>query len=100
VTGRYLIYTPVESVPDERGLDIAWRRFPTVCRSLHNDALPYSFQFNLTAATPHVLITASGTALTAEAKYRRELDLISGQRQQFKPGPTDEPRYADDEVAA
>jgi hypothetical protein len=141
-----------------------WRLFADTCRSLHRDGLDYSVQFNLTGATPHVLITASGTAKTrkqagahrlplpapvpaqrcrdraleaewflpenrerrnngtaywgkhqaryrelsdmaeeflrAEAEYWRELELISGQRQHFKPGRTDETANLDDEVAA
>lgn len=42
MTGRYLIYTPVESVRDEKRFDAAWRRFSTICRSLHADGLYYS----------------------------------------------------------
>jgi hypothetical protein len=38
--------------------------------------------------------------LRAEAEFWRELELISGQRQHFKPGRTDETARADDEVAA
>ena len=38
--------------------------------------------------------------LRAEAEYWRELETISGQRQHFKPGLTDETRTSDDEVAA
>ena len=38
--------------------------------------------------------------LRAELEYWRELELISGQRQHFKPGLTDETAYQDDEVAA
>ena len=38
--------------------------------------------------------------LRAELEYWRELELISGQRQHFKPGRTDETAYLDDEVAA
>lgn len=36
----------------------------------------------------------------ADYKYWRELEALSGQRQQFKPGLTDENFYADDEIAA
>jgi hypothetical protein len=36
----------------------------------------------------------------ADAEYWRELELLSGQRQHFKPGLTDETRTSDDEVAA
>jgi hypothetical protein len=38
--------------------------------------------------------------LRAELEYWRELELISGQREHFKPGLTDESLYVDDEVAA
>ena len=38
--------------------------------------------------------------LRAELEYWRELELISGQRQHFKPGRTDETAHLDDEVAA
>jgi hypothetical protein len=38
--------------------------------------------------------------LRAELEYWRELELISGQREHFKPGLTDETLYVDDEVAA
>jgi hypothetical protein len=164
MTGRYLIYTPVESIRDEKRFDAAWRRFAEVCRSLNRDGLDYSVQLNLTGHNPHVLITASGKAkprkqpairhfilappvpaqrcrdralevewflpenrerrnsstsywgrhqaryqelsqmaeefLRAEVEYWRELELLSGQREHFKPGRTDETANADDEVAA
>ena len=38
--------------------------------------------------------------LRAELEYWRELELLSGQREHFKPGLTDEMANADDEVAA
>jgi hypothetical protein len=38
--------------------------------------------------------------LRAELEYWRELELLSGQREHFKPGRTDETAYLDDEVAA
>ena len=38
--------------------------------------------------------------LRAELEYWRELELLSGQREHFKPGLTDETQWADDEVAA
>jgi hypothetical protein len=60
MTGRYLIYTPVQSAPDEKRFDRAWRRFAEVCRSLHRDGLDYSVTLNLTHLKPHVLVTASG----------------------------------------
>src|SRR5258707_15636997 len=62
MTGRYLVYTPIESGRDEKRFDKAWRRFAEVCRSLHRDGLAYDVQFNLAGNNPHVLITASGTA--------------------------------------
>ena len=167
MTGRYLVYTPLECEPrvfwkGHRFLR-NWHTFVEVCRSLHRDGLSYEVQFNLTAAEPHVLITASGTAkarehpaprhsampsvpakrsrervrevewflqklagrrdnsasywnrrqaryqefskmtaeqLRAELDYWRELELLSGQRDHFKPGLTDETAYEDDGVAA
>ena len=60
--GRYLIYTPAESAPDEKVFDAVWQKFAWLCRSLHRDGLSYDVQFNLTAPRPHVLITATGTA--------------------------------------
>lgn len=62
MTGRYLIYTPIESARDERRFDRAWRRFAAICRSLDRDGLTYDVQLNLAGDNPHVLITASGTA--------------------------------------
>ena len=164
MTGRYLVYTPVESARNEKRFDKAWRKFAELCRSLHRDGLAYEVQFNLAGDNPHVLITASGTAtprrhavtrhltlpppvpaqrsreralevawflpenrerrnngtaywrarqtryeelagmaeehLRAELEYWRELEALSGQREHFKPGRTDETALADDEVAA
>ena len=164
MTGRYLIYTPVESRPNERLFDATWSKFADICRSLHRDGLGYSVELNLTATRPHVLIRASGKAkprrqpsprpigppppvpatrcreraleaawflpefrekrkdgaaywrthqaryrelsgmaeeyVRAEYEYWRELEALSGQREHFKPGRTDETAYADDEVAA
>jgi hypothetical protein len=37
--------------------------------------------------------------LRAELEYWRELELLSGQRERFKPGRSDETAYADDEVS-
>jgi hypothetical protein len=39
-------------------------------------------------------------AALAEYQYWRELEALSGQRERWKPGLTDETMYADDEVAA
>jgi hypothetical protein len=38
--------------------------------------------------------------LRAELEYRRELELLSGQREGFKPGLSDEIVHAHDQVAA
>jgi len=38
--------------------------------------------------------------LRVELEYWHELELLSGQREHFKPGRTDETAYLDDEVAA
>jgi hypothetical protein len=164
MTGRYLIYTPRQSWQDAKRFDANWHKFVTLCRSLDRDGLSYNVQFNLTGETPHMLITASGTAkprkhsatraftlppqipahrcrervlevawflpenrdrrnndtaywrkryaryqelagmaeeqLRAELEYWRELELLSGQREHFKPGPTDAIEHVDDEVAA
>jgi DNA invertase Pin-like site-specific DNA recombinase len=56
MTGRYLIYTPVHSAPDEKRFDAAWRRFAEIFRSLHRDGLDYSVTLNLGDAKPHVLV--------------------------------------------
>jgi hypothetical protein len=164
MTGRYLIYTPVQSAPDEKRFDSAWRRFAEICRSLNRDGLYYSVQLNLSSLKPHVLVTAAGKVrprkptgahklplpppippercrqraqevewflpensgrrnnattywhkhqaryrelsamaegfLRAELEYWRELELLSGQRQHFKPGLTADVQTTDDEVAA
>jgi hypothetical protein len=60
MTGRYLIYTPVDSVPNEKCFDSAWRRFAAVCRSLDRDGLDYEVQLKLADVRPHMLIMASG----------------------------------------
>ncbi|MGA3097802.1 MAG: hypothetical protein ABSF25_15215 [Bryobacteraceae bacterium] len=46
------------------------------------------------------LSTMAEEFLRGESEYWRELELLSGQREHFKPGRTDETAYADDEVAA
>lgn len=162
MTGRYLILTPAESLPDERRFDRAWRRLAELCRSLHRDGLDYRVELKLTGSKPHVLVTASGKArprkqtaprrvlipppipperckaradeaawflpefrekrrdgtaywakhharyaelsalaeehLRAEYEYWQELELLSGQREHWKPGLST--ATADDEVAA
>jgi len=73
MTGRYLIYTPVESARDEKRFDATWRKFVAVCRSLHADGLSYRVELNLTGARPHVLITASGKAIPRKQPAPRRL---------------------------
>ena len=46
------------------------------------------------------LSTMAEEFLRGESEYWRELELLSGQRQHFKPGLTDETRTSNDEVAA
>lgn len=46
------------------------------------------------------LNTMAEEHLRAELDYWHELELLSGQRERFKPGRTDETTYLDDEVAA
>ena len=75
MTGRYLVYTPAESKPNEKRFDVAWRRFAAVCRSLHADGLTYDVQLNLTALRPHVLITASGTAKPRKIRAAHRLQV-------------------------
>lgn len=77
MNGRYLIYTPVESAPDEKRFDAAWRRFAEICRSLNRDGLDYSVQLNLSHLTPHVLVIASGTPKPRRQPARRGLVLPS-----------------------
>ncbi len=168
MTGRYLIYTPLDSGPDgcrhSPRFRLNWHKFVAICQSLHRDGLNYSVRFNLASDNPHVLITAIGTAkprkhpgprplplpppvpahccrdralevewflpensgrrnshtsywgrrqaryqelsqmaeeqLRAELEYWRELELLSEQREHFKPGRMDETAQPDDEVAA
>ena len=48
----------------------------------------------------HELSQMAEEHLRAELEYWRELELLSGQREHFKPNRTDETAYGDDEVAA
>jgi len=65
--GRYLIYTPVESVRDEKRFDTAWRKFAEVCRSLNRDGLTYTVDFRLTDARPSVIHYGFRYCQTAQA---------------------------------
>src|SRR5579864_4629562 len=75
MTGRYLIYTPIESARDEKRFDKAWRKFADLCRSLHRDGLTYDVHLNLAGDNPHVLITASGTAKSRKRSVTRAVTL-------------------------
>jgi hypothetical protein len=79
MTGRYLIYTPLECEPrvfwkGHRFLR-NWHVFVEVCRSLHRDGLDYSVEFNLAGETPHVLISAIGTAKPEKQRAARHVAL-------------------------
>jgi len=155
---------PLDWRKPDRRFETNWHKFVALCQSLNRDGLTYDVQWNLAGDTPHVLVTASGTAnprkqaatrhvilpppvpaqrsreralevewflpenaerrntytsywrarqaryeelsgmaeehLRAELEYWRELELLSGQREHFKPGRTDETARADDEVRA
>jgi hypothetical protein len=58
--GRYVIAIPAQNRPKER--QQSWHQFANACRSLRRAGLAYEVQLNLTAQSPHVLITAAGTA--------------------------------------
>ena len=75
MNGRYLIHTPLESARNEKRFDATWRKFVSVCRSLHQDGLTYDVQLNLTGDRPHVLITATGTAKPRRQSAARHLAL-------------------------
>ena len=79
MTGRYLIYTPLEAGPkgsrNGRRFQKNWHTFAEVCRSLHQDGLSYGVQFHLTGDAPHVLITANGKAKARRHAGPRSLPL-------------------------
>jgi hypothetical protein len=65
MTGRYLIFTPLDSKPKMfRGEDPKfrrnWSKFIALCESLHRDGLTYTVEFNLGHIGPHVIVKASG----------------------------------------
>ena len=80
MTGRYLIYTPADSVRDER-------RFVEVCRSLHRDRLTYDVQLNLAGDNPHVLALANGTAKARKHPVSRAVVLPPPCARATLPGP-------------
>jgi hypothetical protein len=75
MTGRYLIYTPVESAPNEKYFDMNWSKFVAVCRSLHQDELSYDVEWNLADFRPHVVITANGTAKPHKSRGKHRLSV-------------------------
>jgi hypothetical protein len=82
IRGRYLISMPQvlgNGVPrsweSERRTAKRWHLFAETCRSLHRDGLPYTVDFNLTAANPHILIIAEGTAKPRRLSVTRRLVL-------------------------
>ena len=80
MTGRYLIYTPLDSRPrdwrkNDRRFESNWHKFVAVCRSLDREGLTYAVQLNLVGDNPHVLITASGTAKPRRHTVRHAVTL-------------------------
>jgi hypothetical protein len=79
----------------ERALEVAWflpeNRERRNSNTAHWSKRPERYQQLSGMAEEH---------LRLELEYWRELELLSGQREHFKPGRTDETVYADDEVAA
>jgi hypothetical protein len=79
----------------ERALEVAWF-LPENCARRNNQTAYWRkrqerYQELSAMAEEH---------LRAELEYWRELELLSGQREHFKPCRTDETAVADDEVAA
>jgi hypothetical protein len=77
----------------ERALEVAW--FLPENAGRRNSSTSYW------SRRPERYQELSGMAeehLRAELEYWRELELLSGQREHFKPGRTDETAFADDEV--
>jgi hypothetical protein len=85
---------PVQRCRD-RALEVAW--FLPENRERRNHHTGY---WGRHQARYQELSAMAEEFLRAELEYWRELELLSGQREHFKPGRTDETAYADDEVAA
>jgi hypothetical protein len=79
----------------ERALEAAW--FLPEFRDQRKDGTAY---WRKHAARYQELAGLAEEFLRAEHEYWQELELLSGQRQHFKPGLSDEARSFDDEVAA
>src|SRR5207253_6607922 len=83
---------PVQRCRD-RALEAEW--FLPENRERRNDGTAY---WGKHQARYRELSPMAEEFLRAEAEYWRELELLSGQREHFKPGRTDETALADDEV--
>jgi hypothetical protein len=103
-----------------------WHLIVQTCRSLAADGLDYAVSFVLTGEAPNILITASEAVQCAvraqeaawflpqnieirnagTAHWRSRMgaicrtELLSGQRENFKPGRTNDTANLDDAVAA
>ena len=77
----------------ERALEVEW--FLPENRGRRNNGTSY---WRARQARYDALAAMAGEHLRAELDYWRELELLSGQREHFKPGRTDETAYVDDEV--
>jgi hypothetical protein len=77
----------------ERALEVAW--FLPENAGRRNT---YTSYWRARQARHDELAGMAEERLRAELEYWRELELLSGQREHFKPGRTDETAYADDEV--
>jgi hypothetical protein len=72
---------------------VAW--FLPENRERRNNTTPY---WNKRQERYQELAGMAEETLRAELEYWRELEALSGQREHFKPGRTNETGYADDEV--
>jgi len=79
----------------ERALEVAW--FLPENREQRNNQTAY---WRKRQERYQELAGLGEEELRAELEYWRELEALSGQRQHFKPGRTDETANSDDEVAA
>ena len=79
----------------ERVLEVEWFR-PENRDRRNNDTSHWRKRY----ARYQELAGMAEEQLRAELEYWRELELLSRQREHFKPGRTDETANADDEVAA
>jgi hypothetical protein len=75
MTGRYLIYVPADSTPNEKCFDASWRKFVSLCRSLDQDGLSYKVELNLADFRPHIVITATGKAKPRKQSAVRHFTL-------------------------